>query len=401
VVGVLETVGGVIEILERVVAELEPATFDGPRAASLVEALARGERLCAAGKTLMARRVDNSNVWRHDGHRSGAHWLAAATGVSVGAATATLATAAALDALPSTADAFRAGELSAQQAIEITAAGSADPDRETLLLDTAQSSSLKGLRDRCREVRAAAVDDVEAARRLHATRRVHVWLDAHDGAYRADVRLHPEAGARFDAALTRKIDEIFTAARRAGRQEPRAAYAADALVALVCEGPSKPIEVKLTVDHGALVRGHLEPGERCEVDGLGTVPVTVARSLLDDALISVLVRDGTEITTVTSPKRTIPASLRRALEAKYPACGNRGCDNSQYLQIDHIVPIAEGGPTTIGNTWRLCTHDHDLKTYAGWRVVGSGDERRLIPPPHSRCPPEIPGPVRPDRPNPP
>src|SRR5207247_700229 len=83
-------------------ADLEPATFDGPRAEALVEVLARGERLCAAGKTLMARRVDDSRVWRNDGHRSGAHWLAAATGVSIGAATATLATATALDALPAT-----------------------------------------------------------------------------------------------------------------------------------------------------------------------------------------------------------------------------------------------------------------------------------------------------------
>ena len=240
------------------------------------------------------------------------------------------------------------------------------------MLDAAQSSSLKGLRDRCREVRAAAVDDVEAARRLFTTRRVHTWVDAHDGAYRADVRLHPSAGARLHAALEHKTDEIFTAARHAGRREPRAAYAADALVALVCDGPSKPIDVKLTVDHTAVVRGHLEPGERCELDGLGTVPVTVARALLDDARISVLVRDGTEITTVTSPKRTIPASLRRTLEAKYPVCGNLGCDNDKFLQIDHIVPIADGGPTTIDNTWRLCSHDHDLKTYCGWIVVGRG-----------------------------
>ena len=386
-VGVLDEVSDAIEILERVVAELEPATFDGARAADLVEALARGERLCAAGKTVMARRVDDARVWRHDGHRSAAHWLAATTGVSVGAATATLATATALDFLPSTADAFRAGELSAQQAIEITSAATTDPDREALLLDAAQSSSLKGLRDRCREVRAAAIDDVEAARRLHATRRVHTWVDAHDGAFRADVRLHPAAGARFDAALKRKIDKMFTAARRSGRHEPRAAYAADALVALVCEGPARPVDVKLTVDHAALVRGHLEPGERCEIEGIGTVPVTVARVLLDDARISVLVRDGTEITTVTSPKRTIPASLRRALEAKYPVCGNRGCDYSQFLQIDHIIPIAEGGPTTIDNTWRLCTHDHDLKSYGGWIVIGAGDERTLVPPPRPGAPP--------------
>ena len=219
--GVLEQISGAIAVLEHVVGELEPATFDGTRAADLVEALGRGERLCAAGKALMARRVDDSRVWRRDGHRSGAHWLAATTGVSVGAATATLATAAALDALPSTADAFRAGALSAQQAIEVTSAASADPDRETALLDAAQSSSLKGLRDRCREVRAAAVDDVEAARRLFTTRRVHTWVDPHDGAYRADVRLHPSGGRTV--ALGARAQDRRDLHGRAPRRTARAA----------------------------------------------------------------------------------------------------------------------------------------------------------------------------------
>jgi hypothetical protein len=387
VVGVLDEVSGAIEILERVVAELEPVTFDGPHAAELTEALAHGERLCAAGKTFMARRVDDSRVWRHDGHRSGMHWLAATTGVSVGAATATIATARALDSLPSTADAFRAGELSAQQANEITAAAGDNPDSEEELLDHARTSTFKGLRDRCREVRAAGADDAERARTLHASRRVYRWTDPHDGAYRADVRLHPEAGARFDAALRTKIDELFKEARRAGRREPYAAYAADALVALVCDGPSRPVDVKLTVDHAAIIRGHTEPGETCTIDGIGTVPVSVARSLLDDALISVLVRDGTEIITVTSPKRTIPAALRRVLEARYPECGVIACNNDQFLQIDHIVPIELGGQTSLENTWRICTHCHDLKTYRGWVVVGSGIERTLVPPPRPGGPP--------------
>ena len=136
-VGVLEQVSGAIEILERVVAELEPVTFDGPRAVELTEALALGERLCAAGKTFMARRVDDTYAWRRDGHRSGAHWLATTTGVSVGAATATMRPARAFDALPSTADAFRAGELSAQQANEITAAAADNPDSEQELLENA------------------------------------------------------------------------------------------------------------------------------------------------------------------------------------------------------------------------------------------------------------------------
>jgi hypothetical protein len=57
-----------------------------------------------------------------------------------------------------------------------------------------------------------------------------------------------------------------------------------------------------------------------------------------------------------------------------------GCDNQYFLQIDHIVAIVDHGPTDIGNTWRICSHHHDLKTYCGWVVIGDGDSRTLVPP---------------------
>ena len=60
--------------------------------------------MCAAMKALMARRVDETGVWREGGHRSAAHWVAEATGETVGAAARTLETARALDALPKTDD---------------------------------------------------------------------------------------------------------------------------------------------------------------------------------------------------------------------------------------------------------------------------------------------------------
>ena len=108
--------------------------------------------------------------------------------------------------------------------------------------------------------------------------------------------------------------------------------------------------------------------------------MTTVRALLDDAVVSVLLRDGDEITAVSSPKRTIPIKLRRALEARYPVCGVNGCANDQFLQIDHVVPIAERGRTELDNLWRLCSHHHNLKSYAGWKVVGHNGDRDLVPP---------------------
>ena len=52
----------------------------------------------------------------------------------------------------------------------------------------------------------------------------------------------------------------------------------------------------------------------------------------------------------------------------------------QFLEVDHVVPIEEHGETNILNTWRICSHHHDLKSYGGWRVVGDPGNWDLVPP---------------------
>jgi hypothetical protein len=366
--------------LDQISRQLLPAALDGGHAAALFNDAARAERLCTAIKSRLARRVEETGVWRESGHRSAAHWVAEATGETVGAACRTLDTARALDGLPETEAAFRSGRLSEVQAAEVAGAAAAEPHAEAELLEAAGSTSVKGLRERCREVRAGAeADDRAWARRLHVERRAHEWTDP-DGAYRLEARLAPDAGARVSSALKAHTDRIFCDARRAGRREPRSAYAADALVALATEGPCKPVEVRVTVDSAALARGHTKAGERCDITGVGPVPVAMARSFLDDAAVAVITRDGDDITAVSSPKRTIPTKLRRALEARYPTCAVSTCANDQFLEIDHVVPLEDHGRTEIDNLWRLCSHHHRLKTYEGWKVVGRNGTRDLVPP---------------------
>ena len=226
----------------------------------------------------------------------------------------------------------------------------------------------------------AEADDQAWARRLHVERRAHEWTDP-DGAYRLEARLAPDAGARFSSAWKAHIDRIFRDARRAGRREPHAAYAADALVALASEGPCKPVEVRVTVDSAALARGHTKRGRtlrdrsasvRCRSRRPGRCSTTPS--------VAVMTRDGDDITAVSRPTRTIPTKLRRALEARYPTCGGQACANDQFLEIDHVVPIEDHGRTEIDNLWRLCSHHHGLKTYSGWKVVGENGDRDLVPP---------------------
>jgi hypothetical protein len=249
--------------LERISRELNPLALDGRRAGELFDDAARAERLCGAIKSLLARRVEETRVWRKSGHRSAAHWVAEATGATVGAAARMLETARALEQLPETDAAFRA-------------------ETDALVARNRRSVQAgRGARDR---------------RQLGA-------------------------------------------------------------------GP-----------------GHTAAGERCEIERVGPVPVTTARALLDDASVAVLMRDGDDVTAVSSRKRTIPTKLRRALEARYPTCGVKGCANDQFLEVDHVVPVAEGGRTELANAWRICSHHHQLKTYFDWKVAGEPGNWDLVPP---------------------
>ena len=79
---------------------------------------------------VLAGRVADSQVWKHRGDRSAAHWLAGQAGTSVADAANTLETAARLKDLPATAAAVRDGRLSKAQAHAVADAAIVAPDAE-------------------------------------------------------------------------------------------------------------------------------------------------------------------------------------------------------------------------------------------------------------------------------
>jgi hypothetical protein len=365
-------------LLAEIAEELEPGALDVAGAKELVDVFTQCERFSVANRGRVALRVDEGMTWKTSEHPSAAHWLAETTGESVASAARSLETARRLQALPETADAFRAGELSEAQASEIAAAASRDPSAQHRLLETVRGSkSFKSIRDACREVSMRANDDRAKARWLHEQRAANWWTDG-NGHFRLDARLSPDDAAWVRSALALKTEEIFQAARARGAVEPHAAYRADALVATVTgNAPKKPLDARLHADQEALDRGYAEPGEQCELEGIGPIPVTMARAMLDDARVTMVGHDRTgDITHISSMSRTIPARLRRWVEEAYPCCGVERCTDTWPLEIDHITPVEAGGRTEKANLWRLCRHHHQLKTYRGWRVV----DRRLVAP---------------------
>jgi hypothetical protein len=372
--------------LRELAGDFDPALVDARSAKELLEAFAEIERLGAAVKTLCARRVAETQVWADAGDRSAAHWLARTTGSTVRDAVSTIETARRLERLPETEDALRAGGLSAVQAMHVASAATADRGAERRLLEAAGQESVQGLREECRRVQAAASAREEADRyeAIRRERYLHHWTEPH-GAFRLDAVLTPDAGATVLAALAPHRDRLEREARAAGRYEPPDALAADALVALaesrLDAGRGRKAAIEVRVDHAAFVRGHAERGEVCEIPGVGPIPVATARTLAADAVVTAVVTDGVDVTTIARVDRTIPVALRQALEARDPVCVAAGCAVRDRLEIDHVVPFADGGPTALDNLARLCRWHHHLKTHRGFRLERAGARWHWLPPP--------------------
>ena len=359
--------------LHRAVAALEPECLTGADAQKLFTSVVEVLRLAIAAKLALATRIESSNIWRDAGHKNAASLIAETEGVGVGQAQATLETGKALADAPETAEALREAKLSEPQVKELAGAVAVDPGHESELVKAAQGEPMAALRDRCRKTRAraASADPDATLAAIHADRHLRHWTDE-QGAFCLRGRFTPDRGAQLLSVLDAATTDRFNSARRDGDREPRAAYAADALVELLCgdssrTGRPKTI-VNVRVDHEALFNREARGNEVSEIDGVGEVPVRVIESLLSDAYLKVLFYKGTEVHTISHPGRYINAPIRTALANDNPCCAVPGCGATTFLEIDHIQPVNDQGPTTLSNLVRLCSWHHDKKTNAGYVV---------------------------------
>ncbi len=266
----------------------------------------------------------------------------------------------------------------------IADAASVDPGAELDLLERSTHDGVRGLRNECTRVKAAAcVDENARYEKVRAARSLRPWIDA-DGAGRIDIRGPVDATAKLLEAIVPFEKDLFEKARVEDRQERHDALAFDALIALV-EAPAdaKPkraggVTGVVRIDHTALLRGWTEPGEVCEIVGHGPIPVTVASRLLDDAFIKAVVVDGTDVLAVSHLGRTIPARLRTAVEEMHRECDIDGCHVTTGLEIDHNQPVEEFGKTELCNLGRLCQHHHHHKHRHRLRLEGPPGRMKFV-----------------------
>jgi Domain of unknown function (DUF222) len=365
--------------LEGVLRALDPERLDGSAAVRVLRELAQLKHVVAQAEGRVARRVDESRVWTRKGTKSAAQFVAKVTGTSVGTAATVLETAERLESLPVTAQAYATGRLSSVQAATIANAAIEVPDAEHELVTTAIDAPFASLRDHAQRVKARGTDLLERDRRIHAQRQLREWTDG-GGAWHLSATGTGTDGARIMASLKTEAGAVFTEARRAGEREPQEAYAFDALVRLTTRDASSGAatsgpraHVHVNVDAAALLATTGLPGATCEIPGIGPIPVQQAQRLLGDALLTVLVRKGVDVTTVAHHGRTIPTAVRRALEARDPECVIDGCPCRDNLEHHHLERWADTHETTLEGCVRVCPFHHDLITYDGYTLEALGD----------------------------
>ncbi len=366
--------------LEACFASMEVDCFDGVRAARLVSSGERVRRLGDAIRTIGVGQVERTNGWKGQGAKSISEWLATETDCAHYEAQSVVVLANQLHHLPVTQAALRSGTLSGTQAVEVARGAIVAPNTETQLLTLAKHATVRDLRDATNRVVAGATDEAERHKQAHKSRYLKWWV-GEDGACNLKGRMTVANGALVKAALAPLEDSIFKQARKNAVHERPEAYAADALMVLCEKSTSKHSSesggrstrpnavMNIRIDIDALKRGHTEHGEICEISGVGPIPVATATEYLGEAFLKLLVIDGTDIRTIAHMGRALPAKLRTAVEERDRVCQVPTCDVTLGLEIDHIIPFAEGGVTSLENLVRLCKRHHLQKTHDGYRLV--------------------------------
>ncbi len=372
-----------IGLLEQANAGLVAGVRSRVEAEALLACYVRVEKLAAFGKATLAARVGDATS------------LARAAGTTVGQARRVIETGRRVAAEPRLAQAARKAEISLDQADEIARTSTVAPGCVDDLLNLARSQSFHTLKQHARSIRLDTQAGGDLAQRQHQARRL--WHRVTDlGMIRIEADLEPHIGTRI---VNRLEDEARRLARKAshnnGGPEPFECYLADALPHIVSEGHSGThtgkqagsgrAELVVLVSHEITQRGwrDVQPGERCHIPGVGPIPPQAAKQITQDAFLTGVFYDGTDLRHLKRWTRNIPTPVRVALQLGHPpefsgpVCVE--CGNHYQLELDHQPPHATGGPASLDNINPLCHQCHTQKTATDQKTIKH--QRRATPQP--------------------
>ncbi len=334
------------------------------------------------------RRFDQSGEYKADGALSLTAWLRWKCKLSGGAAMERVEIARQLEKLPRTGAAFANGDVGYQHVAILARTAehvgtAAVRKEEANLLQAAQTMDPGQFTTVAKnfEHRVDAAGALAEANRAYERRYFHIGEPV-DGLVRLDGVLDVEGGATLRAALQPFMKPVKDDARSYGQRS------ADALVQLGRQGRgskhngagARPqLIIRASLDTLAGTRG----APAGELEGGGTVPAETVQRYACDSAISRITGQGELEHELNHASRTLPASTRRALEARDRHCVFPGCTRpTVWCDGHHLVWWTRGGATALPNLALLCRPHHRMVHEEGWRLVRHQDGLfSAIPPP--------------------
>jgi hypothetical protein len=347
----------------------------------------------------LLREFDECQGWVGEGIKSCAHWLNWKCGLSLNAARERLRVAQALPALPQTTVAFREGRLSYSKVRAITRV--ATTKNESVLLNIAYHGTTWHVEQAVgawrREQRLAAL---KRDKDRHDLRELRCYYDA-DGFLVLKGRFTPDQGAVVQQALNAVMEQLHEERKSVSAEtsafeepdpirqhpQPMASRRADAMVRMAEAYLSGQSAISSADQFTINIHTDMETlkadgtGAESQLENGPNVSAETSRRLCCDAgVVHWLERKhgangDIEPLSVGRKTRTVPPSIRRALQRRDKGCRFPGCSCNRFVDAHHIHHWADGGETSMDNLVLLCRHHHRLVHEGGFgihRLQGGG-----------------------------
>ena len=400
----MDAVADPMDVAESAIAGLHDRDVDAMTDEELTEEVLRFQRLRGSFEAAEAQvmgRWDQRKVWRADGAKTGAAWLAAKQHLPIAETRRRLRHARVLRSFPKVAEAWERGEIDRTHVTTLLGVRTArtaeafEAEHEELL----ESATTKGFVDfkrHCdtweffRDPDGAEQKDRhdEDARELHLNQ-------SFGGMWFGKITLDPVNGVIVDHTLRAIEKELFDAEwaeakERLGRDPmvmelPRtpAQRRADALVEMAIRARTAPAYGRRPAPLFTVVVG-LESftGPILELWNRTVITPGTAATWLSEADVERIVFESpSRVIDVGARRRFFRGALRRSIQVRDRTCFHTTCDEPPRWQdeIDHIHESSKGGPTTqengrlgcgFHNRWR---NHHPDDTAPGTPDLGDPD----------------------------
>jgi Domain of unknown function (DUF222)/HNH endonuclease len=373
--GLLE---GLNELLDAMVAE-DPRHFADCES---IEELHRLQARFDCVVTAADAAFDASGEWAPSGAKTAAAWLATHCLLPPAAARAKVALGRRLRHCPKTAEAWADGDIGTAQAQRLSrlrreASEEAFERDEKLLVDQAATLRFESFQ-RAADYWESMADPEGTEERAEAQRgRRDVFLEESVfGMWLGKMTLDPISGAIVSGELRRREKALFDAdweeaTERLGH-EPRtvadlartgAERRADAMVEMARRSAAVPPDARYPAPLFSVFVGYETlHGRICQLaQGTVLAPGAVV-PWLDQAVVERAVFSTPNRVEVSAKARLFSGATRRGVELRDRECQHDCCDvRAEDCQVDHIIPYAEGGPTTQENGRLLCGFHNRLR----------------------------------------